>query len=328
MDQKMQPCVTWSLIFLSTVSLVTWEPVILAAETDAHHISAAQRQARERANNHLLRDNLAILLPKQTKDAWGCLVTDHVAAHKSASVYDPTSIAPLWLYADEDLLKGSIPARRPNLAPEFMEVITAAVGGVAPSPEDVFAYIYAMLYSPSYRSHYGDFLKRDFSRVPLPRSAATFAQLAAVGHELIKLHLLKNAGPAITRYPKAGSNRVEKVEFKPDAADSMRGNVFINSVQFFEGVPSAVWEYTIGGYQVATSGSKTSVSILLAKNISLPYPFSIASSCAKPRIFWHLQSCLRLQPMQIIGGLLGVAGGGEDRPLVVFQDFQPTLNIN
>jgi Type ISP C-terminal specificity domain len=31
----------------------------------------------------------------------------------------------------------------------------------------------------------------------------------------------------------------------------MRGNVFINSVQFFEGVPSAVWEYTIGGYQVA-----------------------------------------------------------------------------
>ena len=206
---------------------------------------------RERANNHLLKDNLAILLPKQTKDAWGCLVTDHVAAHKSASVYDPTSIAPLWLYADEDMLKGAVPARRPNLAPEFMEAITAAVGGVPPSPEDVFAYIYAMLYSASYRSHYGDFLKRDFPRVPLPRSAATFAQLAALGHEFINLHLLKKAGPAITRYPKAGSNRVEKVEFKSDAADPTRGYVFINGVQFFEGVPTAVWEYTIGGYQVA-----------------------------------------------------------------------------
>ena len=32
---------------------------------------------------------------------------------------------------------------------------------------------------------------------------------------------------------------------------------------------------------------------------------------------------LRLQPVEIIGGLLRVAGGGEDRPLVVFQDFQP-----
>jgi len=32
---------------------------------------------------------------------------------------------------------------------------------------------------------------------------------------------------------------------------------------------------------------------------------------------------LRLQPMQEVGGLLRVAGDGEDCPLVVFQDFQP-----
>ena len=31
--------------------------------------------------------------------------------------------------------------------------------------------------------------------------------------------------------------------------------------------------------------------------------------------------------MQIIGGLLRVAGGGEDRPLVVFQDLQPRRDI-
>jgi hypothetical protein len=33
---------------------------------------------------------------------------------------------------------------------------------------------------------------------------------------------------------------------------------------------------------------------------------------------------LRLQSVQIIGGLLRVAGGGEDRPLVVFQDGRPS----
>jgi hypothetical protein len=32
---------------------------------------------------------------------------------------------------------------------------------------------------------------------------------------------------------------------------------------------------------------------------------------------------VRLQPVEIVGGLLRVAGGGEDRPLVVFQDFPP-----
>jgi hypothetical protein len=36
---------------------------------------------------------------------------------------------------------------------------------------------------------------------------------------------------------------------------------------------------------------------------------------------------MRLQPVEEVGGLLRVAGGGEDRPLVVFYDFQPTLNI-
>jgi hypothetical protein len=36
---------------------------------------------------------------------------------------------------------------------------------------------------------------------------------------------------------------------------------------------------------------------------------------------------LRLQAVQIIGGLLRVAGGGEDRPLVVLQDFQPGRDI-
>jgi hypothetical protein len=36
---------------------------------------------------------------------------------------------------------------------------------------------------------------------------------------------------------------------------------------------------------------------------------------------------LRLQPVKIIGGLLRVAGGGEDRPLVVLQDFEPGRDI-
>jgi len=58
-----------------------------------------------------------------------------------------------------------------------------------------------------------------------------------------------------------------------------------------------------------------------------PLPPSILkSSCLLHVLGWRCVS-LRLQPVQIIGGLLRVAGGGEDRPLIVFQDFQPTLNI-
>jgi hypothetical protein len=50
-------------------------------------------------------------------------------------------------------------------------------------------------------------------------------------------------------------------------------------------------------------------------------------------IFSHAASCVsesavvggmfRLQGAQIIGGLLGMARGGKDRALVVFEGFEP-----
>jgi hypothetical protein len=41
----MQLSFAWFVILLSTIFLVTWEPVSFAADTDVHHISAAQRKA-------------------------------------------------------------------------------------------------------------------------------------------------------------------------------------------------------------------------------------------------------------------------------------------
>ena len=38
-------------------------------------------------------------------------------------------------------------------------------------------------------------------------------------------------------------------------------------------------------------------------------------------------SRLRLQAVPVVSGLLCVAGGREDRPLIIFQNREPTLNI-
>jgi len=208
---------------------------------------------RERANNNLLHNNIGILIPKQTKDVWGCLVTDCPAAHKSASVFDPTSIIPLWIYQnyENDLLGDKGIGKKPNLAPEFIEALREKLGGEGTSPESVFSYVYAVLYSPGYRTRYADFLRRDFPRIPLPSTPDLFRQLAALGHELIELHLLRRPLPVITGYPKAGSNRVDKIEFRPDSENPEQGRVQINAEQYFEGMPRRIWEYTIGGYQVA-----------------------------------------------------------------------------
>ena len=44
---------------------------------------------------------------------------------------------------------------------------------------------------------------------------------------------------------------MDKVEFKPDSDNAEQGRVQINTEQYFENMPRCVWEYAIGGYQVA-----------------------------------------------------------------------------
>jgi len=68
--------------------------------------------------------------------------------------------------------------RWPNLDPFLLDDIRQRVGlaFVADGsgdlkktfgPEDVFAYVYALLHCPTYRSRYEAFLKRDFPRIPI-----------------------------------------------------------------------------------------------------------------------------------------------------------------
>lgn len=208
---------------------------------------------RERVNNHLLHQNIGLLVPKQTKDAWGCLVTEYPAAHKSASVFDPTSIIPLWRYksSEADMFEGSGLERLRNVSPEFLTAMDRKIGHGKVSPESIFAYVYAVLYSPGYRKRYAESLRRDFPRVPFTDDLDLFQQLAELGQEVIELHLLRKILPFITDYPKAGSNRVDKIEFKPDSDHPEQGRVQINAEQYFDRMPKAVWEYVIGGYQVA-----------------------------------------------------------------------------
>jgi len=114
-------------------------------------------------------------------------------------------------------------------------------------PEDVFSYVYALLHSPTYRQRYAEFLKIDFPRIPMTCNKALFKALVGQGAELVSLHLMESPQleNLITRFPVSGSQVVEGVRYEDNAR-----RVYINSEQYFEGVPPEVWAFTIGGYQV------------------------------------------------------------------------------
>lgn len=112
------------------------------------------------------------------------------------------------------------------------------------APEEILAYIYAVLYSPTYRERYFEFLRYDFPRIPLPKNIDHFHNLAALGQELINWHLLTDVQiPPRHRFEGEGDGIVGT----PCHED---GSVWINDTQYFTDVPAEVWEYKIGAYQV------------------------------------------------------------------------------
>ena len=114
-------------------------------------------------------------------------------------------------------------------------------------PEDVFNYIYAILYCPTYRTRYADFLKRDFPRIPFTSDHKLFAALARKGADLVALHLMESPllASIMPDFPVTGSDTVERVHYN---ANEQR--VYINKTQYFANIPTNVWSFHVGGYQV------------------------------------------------------------------------------
>ena len=213
----------------------------------------------------LVGENLALCTHRIIRSAttWQhVLVTDRITDGNCISNKDgPTHVFPLYLYPNPEEL-GLSTERSLNFKPAFLTALSEVLGlpqtesfnlpeGV--SPEEILAYIYAILYSPTYRERYYDFLTYDFPRIPLPQDIEQFRTLAALGQRLMDCHLLKASRPevaptergfpAVHRFEGEGDGVIGRVRY-------MDGKVWINPTQYFTDVPVEIWEYEIGSYQV------------------------------------------------------------------------------
>lgn len=205
---------------------------------------------RPEVMRHMLQSNLALIAPRQFKEESGAMVTEFIAGHKTVSAFDINYIFPLFLYPDTDkrdlFSQHESGERLANVAPQLVEALEAAYKK-KPRPEDIFNFIYAVLYSNAYRKKYAELLRTDFPRVPFTGDSKLFQKVAQKGAQLVDLHLLKSTKLAkpIAKCEGSGDLRVVKVSYDPK-----KTRVYINTDKYFAGVPSEVWEYHIGGYQV------------------------------------------------------------------------------
>jgi predicted helicase len=195
-----------------------------------------------------------------------------------------TYVFPLYTYGESSEDEGGLhtaaggngqvpPLRKPNFAPGVLDRINAGLG-FAPTPEQILTYIYAVLYSPVYRTRYAEFLKTDFPRIPFTKDRDIFLKLAELGQQLIDLHLMcsPELDNPVSRFCGKGDSAVRKVEYDAD-----RGRVSINPTQYFDGVTAELWTYQIGGYQVLSKWLKDRKGRFLTSADTIHYSRVVAA---------------------------------------------------
>jgi predicted helicase len=243
---------------LQNLRVQEWIQAILYRPFDRQFIffhDAVVDRSRRDVVRHMLFENVSLIAMRQVvldESYTHFYVSDCMVDNRAfTSTKGIIQQFPLYLYPDTekpDLFTSQQPGQRvPNLAPKLVEALKSAFKK-DPTPEQIFHYIYGLLYSNAYRKKYAEFLKTDFPRVPFTKDYKLFNKLAGKGEELVELHLLKSRKlvKPIAKCEGSGDLRVIKVTY-----DQEKERVHINPEKWFANIPPEVWEYHIGGYQVS-----------------------------------------------------------------------------
>jgi hypothetical protein len=203
----------------------------------------------ERSRSAVMRNfewqgNLGLLAVRQSTQETGAFVTRWITGHKVVHSYAPTSVFPLFLSDGYGRVV-------PNLTGGIMGRFGSPPGGLS-SPEDIFGYAYAMLHDRRYLFRFRAQLRTGFPRIPLPETREVFQRRAALGRELVSLHLLADPRLASSAVRLEGDPRsMPGIERMALIYDEAAGRVRLNRQGLaFAGIAPDVWRYRIGSYQV------------------------------------------------------------------------------
>jgi len=178
-----------------------------------------------------------------------------------------------------DYLAAELPTGPQANLSEFAREYLIGIGG---QPEHLFFHIVAILHSPAYREENAGALRQDWPRVPLPKDVKTLKSGAKIGRRIAALLAPEPAVNGVTdlnpdkQLKGLGELAVISGKGAPDlgisarwgyagqrgvtmpgpgkTTDGTRGagflDIHLNDTTRWKDVPSDVWSYTLGGYQV------------------------------------------------------------------------------
>lgn len=211
---------------------------------------------RAETSKHLLEDNSGLVFTKSYQEKIydapfisNTIIDIHLSGGQSY-------VAPLYLYEEKNLTQeNDEKTKEVNFTDNFKNYIQKMPYNSA-TPEEILGYMYAVLYTPSYREKYYEYLKIDYPKIPFTDNKEKFYELLKIGLKLIDLHLMKSI-PKDSKtnldFVKADYN-IDEISYtikKLTGKERYKNKIiYLNDDLCIKEVPESVWNYTIGGYQV------------------------------------------------------------------------------
>ena len=176
-------------------------------------------------------------------------VTDLVPdLHYFRGSYGGKDVIPLWRDAQ---------AHTPNIGAGALAAIQGVLGEV--KPEDLFAYIYALLSSPSYVARFSEELLYSSPRVPITKNIELFKKVVGQGRKLVHLHTYGNRlAPDNQRQgvvPRGSARCTTAIsETEELYPEEISYDADTHTLTFgtgaFAPVSEEMWNYSLSGYHV------------------------------------------------------------------------------
>ena len=171
---------------------------------------------------------------------------------------------PVWLYerdedAEADLLGERIPGyrRRDAITDYGLQHFRSAYPSESVSREDIFHYVYGLLYSEDYRNRFRANLAKELPRVPCVKPVEDFRTFRDAGRRLGELHVgyenidpypatIDTGGKLLIEEPET-AYRVAKMKHPGSGRNKDRSTVIYNAHVTIRDIPEAAWEYVVNG---------------------------------------------------------------------------------
>ena len=267
--------------------------------------------------------------------------------HHFRGSFGGRDIIPLWRDAA---------GNEANLPAGLLDVLMAALG-FSVSPEDFFAYTYAVLSAPRYVEAFSEELTIPGPRLPVSRVADLFRRAVEIGNRLLFLHTYGErfvpAGVKLGQIPAGIAQCTKGIPTKradyPEEFSWTEGETPVEGVLRvgtgeFKPVSRPVWEFSVSGYEVVKSWLGFRMKKRSGRKSSplddiRPGAWTAALTAELLELLWVIEATVAAQPemnallFEILASPLFTAAelphptDAERRPPAVIDDDQHEMEL-